>query len=144
MNLTRLTKQLKRHEGFRGDPYKDSEGSWTIGYGYLLPLTKSHARLLLDKKIKEAEQECRRRFPFFDSLNSLRQEVLVNMAFNLGWPRLKRFVKMIAALEVEDYELAAAEMLDSRWHRQVKGRAKELAEQMRAEGAVDPETGDPM
>jgi len=134
MNHTRLEKQLKRHEGFRGDPYKDSEGNWTIGYGYLLPLTKPHARVLLGKRIKDAEQECRRRFHFFDGLNSARQEVLVNMMFNLGWPRLKKFVKMIVALEEKDYEMAGAEMLDSRWHRQVKGRAKELAEQMRTGG----------
>lgn len=131
MNKPRVTKQLKRQEGFRGDPYQDSEENWTIGYGHLLPMSKALARIILAKDIDVAEQECWSRFDFFDGLNSARQEVLVNMMFNLGWPRLKRFVKMIAAAEAGDHELVAVEMLDSRWHRQVKGRAEELAEQYR-------------
>ena len=129
MNLSRLKKQLRRHEGFRGDPYKDSEGNWTIGYGHLLNWSKQKAREELGSDIRLAELECRGRFRFFDQLNSTRQEVLVNMMFNLGWPRLKKFVKMIAAAEAGDHELVAVEMLDSKWHRQVKGRAEELAEQ---------------
>lgn len=131
MNKTRLTKQLKRHEGFRGDPYKDTEGNWTIGYGHLLPMSKPLARIILAKDMDIAEQECWGRLKFFGGLNSARQEALVNMMFNLGWPRLKRFVKMIAAAEAGDHELVAVEMLDSRWHLQVKGRAEELAEQYR-------------
>ena len=79
-----------------------------------------------------AEAECRRRLTFYDQLIPARQEVMVNMMFNLGWPRLKKFVKMIAAAEDGDHELVAAEMLDSRWHRQVKGRAVELADQYRS------------
>jgi lysozyme len=131
MNRSRLAKQLKRHEGFRGDPYKDSEGNWTIGYGHLLHLDKVRARTWLKRDIDKAEQECRRCLNFFDNLNSVRQEVMVNMMFNLGWPRLKTFKKMIAAAEAGDHELVGAEMLDSRWHRQVKGRAVELAAQYR-------------
>jgi len=123
---------LKRHEGFRGNPYKDSEGNWTIGYGHLLPLSKTYARWVLNSDIDVAEAECRQRLNFYDDLIPARQEVMVNMMFNLGWPRLKLFVKMMTALGKGDFELASAEMLDSKWHRQVKGRAEELAEQMRS------------
>ena len=56
--------------------------------------------------------------------------VCVNMAFNLGMPRLNKFKKMWSAIEDEDYDHAAVEMLDSRWASQVKGRATKLANAM--------------
>ncbi|MFQ5421037.1 MAG: hypothetical protein ACE5EY_11830, partial [Anaerolineae bacterium] len=59
----------------------------------------------------------------------------INMAFNLGRTRLARFGKMWAAIHIGDYALAAEEMLDSRWARQVGERAHRLAEMMRDGGA---------
>ena len=52
------------------------------------------------------------------------------MAFNLGETRLRGFRKMWAALEEGNYATAAAEMLDSKWATQVKGRARDLAQLM--------------
>ena len=141
MNRERLEKQLRRHESYRKHAYRDSEGVLTIAYGRNLDangISRLEARLMLRNDIADAEEECKIRFEFFTNLNGVRQEVLVNMMFNLGWPRLKTFVKMIAALSDGDFGLAAAEALDSKWHRQVKGRAKELADQMRTGG--DEET----
>ncbi len=134
MNHSRIEKQLRRQEGYRKHPYRDTEGVLTFAYGRNLDangISRGEARFLLKNDIAVAEGECLSRFGFFKDLDSIRQEVLVNMMFNLGWPRLKAFVKMIAALEKEDYETAAVEMIDSRWFRQVKGRAEELADQMR-------------
>ena len=134
MNDARLREQLQGHEGWRDRPYKDSEGYLTIGWGRNLdavPLSKEEGSLMLTNDISTAESECEMRFSFFSDLTDIRQEVLTNMMFNLGWPRLKGFKNMVAALEEADYELAAAEMLDSKWHAQVKSRAEELATQMR-------------
>jgi lysozyme len=58
------------------------------------------------------------------------QIVIANMCFNIGWPRLSQFKKFWAALEERDYERAAYEMEDSRWFKQVKGRAEELKQLM--------------
>ena len=52
------------------------------------------------------------------------------MAFNLGVGGLLAFTKMFAALQERDWDRAAAEMLDSRWARQVGDRAVRLAQQM--------------
>lgn len=52
------------------------------------------------------------------------------MHFNIGLARLKGFAKALAAIERGDYKTAAAEMLDSKWARQVGKRASELAKQM--------------
>ncbi len=134
MNSERLRKQLQRHEGWREKPYKDSVGILTIAWGRNLDqvgISLEEGDFMLENDITTAESECEKRFSFFSDLNDIRQEVLTNMMFNLGWPRLSGFKNMIAALEEVDYELAAAEMLDSKWHTQVKSRAEELATQMR-------------
>ncbi len=141
MNHSRLAEQLRSHEGYRKHPYRDSEGILTVAYGRNLEnvgISRVEARFLLKNDIATAEAACKKRMSFFTDLDDTRQEVLVNMTLNMGWGSLRLFRKMLAALRVEDYELAAAEMLDSRWHRQVKGRARDLAAQMR-EGEPTPE-----
>ena len=67
----------------------------------------------------------------FDTLSTNRQNVLVNMAFNLGIYGLLRFKKMLLAVEKQDWDEAANQMLDSRWSKQVGNRSKELADIMR-------------
>ena len=59
-----------------------------------------------------------------------RQAVLLNMAFNLGVPKLMGFKRALSAMSIGDYPRAGTEMLDSKWAKQVKGRAAELARQM--------------
>ena len=67
----------------------------------------------------------------WDNLSAVRQEVLVNLAFNLGQSRLRRFRKMVAAVLEGDYKTAAAEMLDSKAARQTGNRYKRLADTFR-------------
>jgi len=71
------------------------------------------------------------RLPWTKQLSQPRFGVLINMAFNLGIRGLMSFRRMLAAMQVEDYDAAAREMLDSRWSKQVRDRANRLAEQMR-------------
>jgi lysozyme len=65
------------------------------------------------------------------SIDSVRADVLVNMAFNMGVNGLLKFKKMIAAIDDRNYDEAAIEMLNSRWAVQVGKRANELSKQMR-------------
>jgi len=135
MNRSRVTKQIASHEGYRGRPYRDSEGVWTIGYGHNLdaqPLTRAECRFILEADVARAVGDCARFIGPFADLAEPRQEVLVDMMFNLGWPRLRMFVKMLAGITAGDYDKAANEMLDSKWARQVKGRATYLAAIMRS------------
>lgn len=139
MNYARLEKQLRRHEGYRKRPYKDTEGVLTIGYGRNLDdvgISRAEARIMLKNDISVAETECEKHMDFFTKLNSIRQEVLVNMMLNMGWDRLRTFKKMLKALrravaaETPDYLEVKAQMIDSKWAKQVKGRADELAKMM--------------
>ena len=146
---------LIRDEGMELKVYKDTLGIDTIGAGRNLkdrPLTVTQlqhlglsdmqdiydngitlygARYILRIDVDIAERELLDAHPCVKNLNAPRQMVCVNMAFNLGMPRLNKFKKMWSAIEDEDYNNASVEMLDSRWAEQVKGRATRLSDIMR-------------
>lgn len=130
MNLERLTAQLVEDEAFRSKPYRCSAGKLTIGIGRNIEdrgISRAEAEFLLKGDIEAAKLDCIALFPTFPTLDSVRQEVLVNMAFNLGRDRLAGFKMLRKALDLADYKEAAKQMLDSLWARQVKGRAGRLA-----------------
>lgn len=125
-----MEKMLQVHEGFRNHPYKCTAGKLTIGFGRNLDavgISLEEAEYLLQNDIKAAECAAKTVFKDFNSLDAVRQDVLVNMAFNLGQSRLSKFKNFLSALGARDYTSAAHEMMDSLWARQVKGRAQELA-----------------
>ena len=129
-----VKQQLQLHEGLRLKPYTCSAGKLTIGYGRNLDdvgITQDEADALLNHDIDRSVEDARDLVTNFDQLNEVRQAVVVNMMFNLGKSRLSKFVKMLNALEHDDFDRAADEMLDSKWARQVGNRAVELAQLMR-------------
>lgn len=132
-HLPLLKAQLRRHEGIRYKPYKDTVGKLTIGVGRNLDdkgISEQEAEYLLGNDIEDACVEATT-IPGFSSLTPIRQCVLVNMTFNMGIYRVKKFKRMIAAIALGDWNEAAEEMLNSRWADQVGRRATELAAQMR-------------
>lgn len=132
MDLDRIEQQLIRDEGLKLKLYKDSLGIYSIGVGRNLEangVRESEARVMLRNDVNEAINDCRS-LSCFNRLNEPRQAVLVNMRFNIGLTRLRGFKKMLAALDDLDYSMAAAEMMDSQWAKQVGPRALRLKEQM--------------
>ena len=128
-----LRQQLIRHEGLRLNIYECSNGFKTIGVGRNIQtngINEDEAFLMLDNDIKNSAAELES-FSWWEDLDQVRKDCLINMVFNLGMPTFKKFKGMISAIENKNFELASLEMLDSRWANQVKNRAKELAEQMR-------------
>lgn len=132
-----LARQLRRDEGVVEHAYIDSEGWTTIGVGRLIDKRKGgrlrddEIEYLLQNDITEKTDELLRRLPWVADLDEARQGVLINMAFNLGVSGLLGFRKTLALVKAGDYASASVEMLDSKWARQVKGRATRLSEQMR-------------
>lgn len=129
---------IARHECIGGRPnlkaYQDTEGIWTIGYGHNIeqkPITDKAARQIFLDDVQDAVNDCIHTFPWFMELTEQRQMAVIDMMFNLGMPRFKRFVNFERAMSLGDYETAAREMLDSLWAKQVKGRALELANMIR-------------
>lgn len=131
--ISQALDMLKIHEGYEQYPYTCSMGVVTIGYGRNLEsrgLTEEEAAYLLQCDVKLAEGELLDQYDYYWNLSGERKAVLIDMMVNLGSTRLRKFKKMHLALELRDYSLAAVEMLDSRWARQVGQRSKTLAQIM--------------
>ena len=124
---------IKKHEGRRLFPYECSAGKLTIGYGRNLEdngITDEEADYLLSNDLRRVRSELSMNFDWYLQLNDVRQAVVEDMLFNLGLVRFLGFKKFMKALEQQDYEEAAHQMLDSKWATQVASRADELAELM--------------
>lgn len=134
MNRARLSKQLETDEGRRRRLYKDTVGKLTIGVGRNIEdrgLRDDEIDLMLSNDIDEAIGIARALIPTFDKLDDVRQEVVTNMALNLGMTRLGGFKQFIGALVRFDFQRATTEMMDSKWYEQVGDRGKRLAYAMR-------------
>lgn len=134
MDNEAIIAQLKLHEGVREKPYLDSMKKWTIGVGHNLTdngLSTTMIDALLLEDIELAKSELDKVYPEWCNLSDNRQMVLVDMSFNLGMPRYLTFKRFWEALRASQYDLAAEEMLDSRWSKQVHNRAITLANMMR-------------
>jgi len=136
MDRRLLRKQLKRHEGLRLKPYLDTVGKLTVGYGRNLDdvgISRGEADFMLDNDIEMIARELET-VDEYRELDLMRKTVIANMAFNLGFRGLMGFKNMWTAIAQGNYEIAAAEMLNSKWAGQVGSRAIELAELMRTGG----------
>ena len=120
---------LREEEGYRRFMYLDTEGIPTIGYGRNLKdvgINPIETEFLLRNDMQSALIAAAS-FPWFDDLSDLRKAVIVDMIFNMGLPRFKTFKKMIRAVTNKVYSVAALEMMNSKWARQVGKRADKLA-----------------
>jgi len=134
IKYTSIEDMAAHHEGLRYKIYLCTGDKRTIGYGRNLDdrgISKDEAELMLKNDIKIARYDLESNAGYYyHNIDTTRQAVLIDMVLNLGWPRFSKFKKMAQALRSSDYELAAVEMLDSRWATQVGNRAIELAEMM--------------
>ena len=112
-----------------------------MGFGRNLDnkgITAREAELMLENDVLYLSSVLPSKIKFFNQLDKVRADILVNMAFNLGVNGLLKFKKMLTAIGDGYFELAAKEMLDSKWARQVGDRALELAQQMKTGEYNDP------
>jgi len=134
-NYEKLKAALKIDEGYASKIYQCSAGANTIGYGRNLDvrgINKAEADTLLNTDIYDCLNQLQQIEWFTDlAEDDVRQNVLLNMCFNLGIARLMSFKRMWAAIGGEDYVKASIEMLDSRWAKQVGPRALRLSEEMK-------------
>ncbi|WMM36554.1 lysozyme [Pseudoalteromonas phage PS_L5] len=134
MNKTKLAEQLKKHEGLKLKPYTDTVGKLTLGIGRNLEdkgITEQEALFMLNNDVGYFYKKITKELPWIKNLDDARQNVLVNMAFNLGVNGLLSFKNMLTAVATCNFKLASEEMLNSKWAKQVGNRAVELSEQMR-------------
>ncbi len=127
---------IKTHEGLRFIAYQCSENVWTIGYGHTRGVKKGdlvtlgEATNLFFDDLVTAIGDAMELFPLMLRMTHNRQAVLIDMSFNMGIRRLRKFKAMRAALEVKDFNGAAREMKNSQWAKQVGDRAQTLIKLM--------------
>jgi lysozyme len=136
-----LTADLQRDEGLRLDAYPDplSGGApWTIGYGHTGPevarglvWTDAQACDALALDIAAAARGLDATQPWWRGLDDLRQDCLVNMAFNLGVHGLGAFASFLAYMRGGDFARAALDLTGTPWCRQVGARAQRIVAQIR-------------
>ena len=162
VNNDRMEMQLELHEGVKLEAYEDTLGNWTIATGYNLSArsvddlervlrrpfvvhdddrpfrdvrlaSRQETRLVLRQDIDRVQSATRAYFPYYDKLDEVRQRVVLDMAFNLGF-RALTFQKARAAVERRDFTAAVKEIYRSKWAYQVDdgpggkfGRADRLA-----------------
>ena len=130
--MEQLIEMLKRHEGGKSHVYKCSAGYESIGVGRNisktgLGLSEDEVDYLLESDISRVIKELSSEYPWFNDLDDVRKDAMIDISFNLGATRLRGFKRALAAMDVADHKTASLEFLDSKWSRDVKGRSTELA-----------------
>jgi lysozyme len=123
---------IELHEGRRRFPYVDTVGKTSVGVGRNLTdkgLSDSEIDYLLMNDIRECTDDLKT-FLWWDDLDDVRRNVLIDMRFNLGPSRFRQFKATLAAVAMGDYVTASDQMRKSKWYRQVKGRGERLARMM--------------
>ena len=136
IDMRSLTEQLVRHEGLKLTPYFCTANKLTIGVGRNLEangISKAEAMFMLENDIVKVMNELDDQLPWWKELSTVRQHVLVDMAFNMGTFGLMKFQKTLQAIKEERYADAAAEMLESKWKNQVGNRAVALSRAMESD-----------
>jgi len=134
MDFEKLKAQLVIDEGKRSRIYTDTVGKVTGGVGRNLtdrPFSEDEITLMLENDIALAASELDRVAPWWKTLNDARQNVMANLCFNLGAPRLLGFKNFLSYAQAGRFDAAAAELLNSKWAVQVGQRAQRLAKVMR-------------
>ena len=139
-----LREQLEIDEGVKYEIYVDHLGYPTFGIGHLIiesdpengqavgtPVSNDRVAAAFDGDVEVVLSECKVLYPDFEDLPEEAQQIIANMMFNLGRPRLSKFVGMKRGVDAKDWNRAADEMVDSRWYRQVGARAERLVNRMR-------------
>ena len=144
MNLEKLREELEIDEGCKYEIYLDHLGYPTFGIGHLITdddpeygwevgasIDTVRVYETFEQDIEGVLSDCSKLYSDFGDLPEEAQRVIANMMFNMGYTRLSKFKNMKVSVDARNWDIAADEMVDSRWYYQVPNRAKRLVERMR-------------
>ena len=137
-DMEKLIETLKRHEGVKNHAYRDSLGVLTIGCGRNISDSERHRGMglsddeidyMLSNDILRTIKELAEEYPWFNDMEEgARRDAIINMHFNLGRVRFASFKIALSYMDKADHKKAAGEFLNSKWAKQVKGRALEVTD----------------
>ncbi len=114
-----------KNEGFRKHPYRCTSGKLTIGYGRNLDdngISEDEASYLLDRDLMALNLKLYK-IKEYRTLDSRRQAVIIDMAYNMGYKGILGFSNMWKAIKDNNFELAADEIINSKYAEQLKNRS---------------------
>lgn len=155
-----IIRNIENEEGVRYKRYKDSEGYITVGIGHnmdnpdskriwreagvteswgsvysgIATLSKLSAEKLLKYQLTMTINELKAIFPTFDSFSYPRKKALINMHYQLGDYKFKKFSKTIEHINNGDFYEAALQMKHSKWAKQTPARVKRITSLMLLDG----------
>lgn len=146
-----LKDSIKYNEGFRARVYKDSLGKDTIGYGFLVsaleddelnlnggfiePMSEEVADKILDLKLEKLKDSVFRLLPWLGTKPKNIQDAIIEMAYQLGTPKMMTFRNTLNFIKNDDYEQAKANLKSSLWYRQTPKRVENLIKQLEIKNA---------
>lgn len=120
----KLLNSVKENEGFRSKPYQDTKGIWTIGHGLTYITEEESARIVIGR-LERLGRDLQYKTL---GMSEARENIIVEMAYQMGLGGVMAFHKMWEAIDCGNYDAAADEMLDSKWaKRDSPNRAKRMA-----------------
>ena len=145
MNIEQLRKELELDEGCKHETYMCTQNKVTGGIGHMITewddekyaevgveISDEQVKAWFNKDIETVLSDCELLYDDFDHLPEEAQLIIANMMFNLGYPRLKKFVKMKAAIDQRAWNEAANQVIDSNYYRQLPNRAGRLVKRLRS------------
>lgn len=136
-----LLENIKAHEGYRREIYKDSVGKPTVGYGFLVaalspdelklnggkvePISKEVAEKILNLKVAKLQKRVFQCLPWLQSKPQNVQDTLIEMAYQLGLAGLMGFRHTLSCIEAGDYAQAAKNLKASLLYRQTPKRVED-------------------
>mgnify|MGYP003627788345 CR=1 FL=1 len=136
-----LEERIKKHEGYMREPYTDTLGFLTGGFGHrilkgeTLPTDREGWEKLFQKDLEFARGGAKKLITKhkIKDLPCLPEEIIIEMVYQMGETGVSKFKKMFKALKKDpkDYKEAASQMMDSKWASQTYSRARNLSDKMR-------------
>jgi len=143
MDIEILKKELIQDEGVKYEVYLDHLGYKTFGIGHLCKATDPENDFEVGQEvgkervdecfladIEQVIEDCTILYDEFYILPDEAQLIIANMMFNLGRPRLSKFIRMRENVIKGNWKSAEEEMRNSRWFDQVPNRAERLCTRM--------------
>jgi len=145
MDVNKLREELEIDEGRVDSVYLDHLGYPTFGIGHLItsddpehgcpvdtPVAAWRVVEAFEDDVQNVLADCEKLYVQWEHLPEEVKLIIANMMFNMGLTRLSKFKGMKRGVDAQNWDVAAAEMVDSRWYKQVTNRADRLVKRMKA------------
>lgn len=135
--LAALTDELTEDEGREPIPYIDTRGHLTGGVGRNLGkgFCDTEIDLMFANDVASCLTDLDAHVAWWRTLPQVKQRVMVNLMFNMGWPVLSQFEKFLTAMRLANWPEAAAQLRNSKWWRQVGDRGPRVVARLLADAA---------